>query len=1169
MAGNFKKNYKYPFILLFIFLSGIGFSQQPKLMLPIGHTGAISTAVFSNDGKKVITISGLDNAKIWDVASGKLLADLVGHTGNFESALFSPDDKKIVTASDDSTAIIWNAETGKPIVTLYGHAYEVQSAIFSPDGKKIRTFSYYDSKVKIWDAASGKLINEMDEFIKEGRNFSFSPDWKKIVIPSEDNSATIFDIATSKIIAVIKAPTKSIRSTSFSGDGKKILTTYHNDSIYKLWNAETGEHISDFNGEGYKNISGHLSPDGKRYAILSNDGTTRIINTETGKLHINLKLKDKINYPQVFSPDGKKIVTSSNDFSSQLWEVSSGLLLATLKGHTALVGWSSFSTDGKKIVTGSVDQSARIWETATGKLIAVLEGHSYKVKLASFSPNGAQILTGTDDSSKIWDSKNGNPLIDLVGTALTYSIDGTHIITGLPDYSSNVYDARSGKLLNNLKDFPLRIHSNLSPFSPDGKKIACQLSDSNIIRIYGFPSGNPIIDLIGNTDAIYSVYFSPDGKKIATVSEKSVKIWDAATGKLNVDLIDQPVDFWNSKPADFSSSVCFSLDGQRILTSSGKTAKIWNATNGKLLVDFKGHTSTVNSATFSPDETRIVTASYDNTAKIWNADNGNLIVDLPGHKHGVTFASFFDAGKKVLTYSEYDYTAKIWDAVTGKLIFDLKGHTDNINSATISADEKRVITASDDNTSKIWDLTTGKLIYTLINLGSSDYINILANGYYKANANATKLLHYVTRDLRVITFEQLDVKYNRPDKVLEAIGNTDTALIKSYRKAYEKRIKKLGIDTTAFRDGYSVPEADFTNRAAVEYEQKDGTLKLTINGMDSTYQLDRFNVWVNETPVFGERGISIRKRNRNNFDTTIIIKLSQGENKIETSISNVNGTESYRMPLTVNYTAAIKLKERVYFVGIGIDHFAESKYNLQYSAKDIRNLSQKLKEKYKGDIIIDTLFNENVTNSNVKALKQKLLTSSENDKVIVAYSGHGLLSKEYDYYLSTYSVNFEQPDQNGLPYDELENLLDSIPARKKLMMIDACHSGEVDKDDEFTLDATSDSLKKGVMPLVVKKEGKLGLKNSFELMQSLFVNVGKSTGATIISAAAGTGFALERNDLMNGVFTYAVIEAMNKYPTMKLSELKRVVGQRVDEITKGQQKPTSRNETIAVDWEVW
>ena len=53
-----------------------------------------------------------------------------------------------------------------------------------------------------------------------------------------------------------------------------------------------------------------------------------------------------------------------------------------------------------------------------------------------------------------------------------------------------------------------------------------------------------------------------------------------------------------------------------------------------------------------------------------------------------------------------------------------------------------------------------------------------------------------------------------------------------------------------------------------------------------------------------------------------------------------------------------------------------------------------------------------------------------------------MLSKEFDYYLSTYAVNFNNPEENGLPYDELENLLDGIAARKKLLLIDACHSGD-------------------------------------------------------------------------------------------------------------------------------
>lgn len=93
--------------------------------------------------------------------------------------------------------------------------------------------------------------------------------------------------------------------------------------------------------------------------------------------------------------------------------------------------------------------------------------------------------------------------------------------------------------------------------------------------------------------------------------------------------------------------------------------------------------------------------------------------------------------------------------------------------------------------------------------------------------------------------------------------------------------------------------------------------------------------------------------------------------------------------------------------------------------------------------------------------------------------------------------------------------------------------------------------------------------NSFELMQNLFVNVSKGTGATIISAAGGTQYAQERGDLKNGVFTFSIIDAFNNHKTLKVSELKKIVGEKVIQLTNGLQKPTSRNETNNYDWIVW
>lgn len=88
-------------------------------------------------------------------------------------------------------------------------------------------------------------------------------------------------------------------------------------------------------------------------------------------------------------------------------------------------------------------------------------------------------------------------------------------------------------------------------------------------------------------------------------------------------------------------------------------------------------------------------------------------------------------------------------------------------------------------------------------------------------------------------------------------------------------------------------------------------------------------------------------------------------------------------------------------------------------------------------------------------------------------------------------------------------------------------------------------------------------------MQTLFVNVGKGTGATIISASGGVQFAQERSDLGHGVFTYSLIEVMKKYSTIKISALKKYIGERVTELTNGLQVPTSRSELVSVDWDVW
>ena len=130
----------------------------------------------------------------------------------------------------------------------------------------------------------------------------------------------------------------------------------------------------------------------------------------------------------------------------------------------------------------------------------------------------------------------------------------------------------------------------------------------------------------------------------------------------------------------------------------------------------EGHTNDVNSASFSPDGSKIVTASGDGTAKIWNVQTGVCEHTYEhmrgGHRRWIDSALFSPDGRKIVTAGD-DIAAKIWNADTGRLEHTLSGHHDTVFSASFSPDSSKVVTISGDGTAKIWNAATGELERTL------------------------------------------------------------------------------------------------------------------------------------------------------------------------------------------------------------------------------------------------------------------------------------------------------------------------------------------------------------------------------------------------------------------------------------------------------------------------
>lgn len=118
---------------------------------PRGHPGDIVAVVYS-DGATLVTAGTDGLAKLWDVATGNVRADLAGHKGKVVCLAVSPDGKTVATGGEDRTVKLWNTRDGSSLSTLEGHSAAVTALAFAPDGKTLASGSV-DTKIRIWDVA--------------------------------------------------------------------------------------------------------------------------------------------------------------------------------------------------------------------------------------------------------------------------------------------------------------------------------------------------------------------------------------------------------------------------------------------------------------------------------------------------------------------------------------------------------------------------------------------------------------------------------------------------------------------------------------------------------------------------------------------------------------------------------------------------------------------------------------------------------------------------------------------------------------------------------------------------------------------------------------------------------------------------------------------------------
>ncbi|MFT5822267.1 MAG: WD40 repeat protein [Crocinitomix sp.] len=525
--------------------------------------------------------------------------------------------------------------------------------------------------------------------------------------------------------------------------------------------------------------------------------------------------------------------------------------------------------------------------------------------------------------------------------------------------------------------------------------------------------------------------------------------------------------------------------------------------------------------------------------------------------------------KKGTNYQLHAESLNFSKSKYGKTITYPQMHEAPITGLRFSENGQLVVSYSRDGSIRFWD-DKGNYLAALYLSGQYGFTYWNPDNYYFSSKETLDKIGFIYKN-KLYSFEQFDVFYNRPSIVMKNLPFFSERDVTDFEKAYNKRLEKLGITTSKLEIAEDIPEIDITYLG--EYSTKSAIANFTLNMSDPTHNLTSFTYRINGIEFTLPIEASTKKHTIKQE-----LELASGINQIEFFCTNSEGVKSLIKKQIITCEKVFE-KPELYIVSIGVSNYQDKKQNLKYARKDAEEIAALMETNKQFNVVHQkTILDSAFTKNSLVDLTNFLTTARINDVVVFYFAGHGVLDAQLDYYLGTYDMNFNAPSEKGLAFNTLEELFEQFECRNKLMLIDACFSGELDKTT-VSRDTSTASEEKGDIQFrsstnaLLDGGGEMGI---FELSKLTFIDLTTNRGTNILSSASGIEYAIEGEKWQNGLFTHVLKKALldkqadlNGDKLIRIMELQVYLRETVSSMSGGAQNPILRKENNKNNFIIW